>query len=146
VQTSVTCHRPTLLGFWSLIIFLLLSSGPAYAEWVLVTGDESGTTVYIDPSTIRRKDALVNLWTLYDSKTVETVTEGSFLSIKRQKEYDCVEERSRTLAETLFSGNMGKGKVVGKMVPINTDERSKWLPVQPGSIGQIIWNQVCGKK
>jgi len=98
--------------------------------------------VYIDPSTIRRKDALVNLWTLYDSKTVETVAEGSFLSIKRQKEYDCAEDRSRTLTETLFSGNMGKGKVV----LINTDERSKWQPVQPGSIGQIIWNQVCGKK
>jgi len=107
-----------------------------------VTGDESGTTVYIDPSTIRRKDALVNLWTLYDSKTVETVTEGSFLSIKRQKEYDCVEERSRTLAETLFSGNMGKGKVV----LINTDERSKWQPVQPGSIAQILWKLACGKK
>ena len=142
MRTSVTCHRPTLLGFWSLIIFLLLSSGPAYAEWVLVTGDESGTTVYIDPSTIRRKDALVNLWTLYDSKTVETVTEGSFLSIKRQKEYDCVEERSRTLAEMLFSGNMGKGKVV----LINTDERSKWQPVQPGSIAQMLWKLACGKK
>jgi hypothetical protein len=130
------------LGFWSLITVLLLSSGPAYAEWVLVTGDESGTTVYIDPSTIRRKDALVGLWTLYDSKTVETIPEGSFLSIKRQKEYDCAEERSRTLAETLFSGNMGKGKVV----LINTAERSKWQPVQPGSIAQILWKHACGKK
>jgi len=135
-----------ILGFLSLIIFLLLSSGSAYAEWVWVTDDESGTTVYIDPSTIRRKDAQVDLWTLYDSKTIETAPGGPYLSIKRQKAFDCAEERSRTLAETLFSGNMGKGKVVGKMVPINTDERSKWQPVQPGSIGQIIWNQVCGKK
>lgn len=130
-----------LLSLCSLITLMALCSGPAYAEWVLVTGDESGTTVYVDPSTIRRKESLVNLWTLYDSKTVETVPGGSFLSIKRQKEYDCAEERSRTLAETLFSGNMGKGKVV----LIETDER-KWQPVEPGSIGQILWKHVCGKK
>jgi len=124
-----------------LITLLLLSSGPAYGEWVLVTGDESGTTVYVDPSTIRQKEDIVNLWTLYDSKTVETVPAGSFLSIKRQKEYDCAGERSRTLAETLFSGNMGKGKVV----LIDTEER-KWQPVEPGSIAQLVWKFACGKK
>ena len=107
-----------------------------------MTDDESGTTVYIDPSTIRRKDAQVDLWTLYDSKTIETAPGGPYLSIKRQKAFDCAEERSRTLAETLFSGNMGKGKVV----LINTDERSKWQPVQPGSIAQMLWKLACGKK
>lgn len=141
IRPSRRCVLPYFSGFMALFALLVLSSGPAYAEWVLVTADESGTTVYVDPSTIRRKEDLANLWTLYDSKSVETVPGGSFLSIKRQKEYDCAEARSRTLAETLFSGNMGKGKVV----LIDTDER-KWQPVEPGSIGQILWKYACGKK
>ena len=43
-------------GFMSFILLLLLSSGPAYAEWVDVgDNNEKGMTVYIDSDTIRRK-------------------------------------------------------------------------------------------
>ena len=42
-------------GLWSLITFLVLSSAPAYAEWVAVEKDyllPGLQTVYIDPDTI----------------------------------------------------------------------------------------------
>jgi hypothetical protein len=59
-------------GFWSLIIILLLSSGPAYAEWVKFFSSKSmgGYTIYIDPDTVRRKGNLVKMWDLSDHKTV----------------------------------------------------------------------------
>ena len=60
-------------GFWSLIVLLLLSSGPAYAEWVPVDEhDQAGTTEstsYVDLDTIRRNGDLVKMWVLFDYET-----------------------------------------------------------------------------
>jgi hypothetical protein len=38
-----------------LLILLMLSSGPAYAEWVAVSHNKEGMMVYVDPDTIRSK-------------------------------------------------------------------------------------------
>ena len=125
-----------------LITLLLLSSGPVYAEWVLTSGnDDAGLTVYVDPDTIRRKGNLVKMWQLYDYKTVQTVAGDSLLSIKRYNEYDCTEERTRMLAYTWFSGNMGSGKVV-----YSTPDEQQWEPVIPPSINRTLWNVACSKK
>jgi hypothetical protein len=125
----------------ALITLLVLSSGPAYAEWVAVSvNDETGVTAYFDPHTIRRKGELVKMWVLYDYKTVQTMI-ISFLSIRKQHQFDCAEERTRTFAERYFTGNMGSGKVV-----FNNSDEGKWSPVQPGSVGQILWNYACGKQ
>jgi hypothetical protein len=130
------------LGFWSLIILLVLSSGPAYAEWVAIGGnDQIGMTTYVDRATIRRNSNLVKIWQLNDFKTVQTVEGNSFLSTKKRREFNCAEERIRILAATQFSGNMGNGEVVW----VNSNEQ-KWEPVVPGSIGQTLWEFACGKK
>jgi len=129
-------------GFWSLMILLVLSSGPAYAEWVLTSGnDDAGLTVYVDPATIRRKGNLVKMWQLHDYKTVQTVAGDSLLSIKRYNEYDCAEERTRMLAYTWFSDNMGSGKVV-----YSTPDEQEWEPVTPRSINRTLWKVACSKK
>jgi hypothetical protein len=125
-----------------LITLLVLSSGPAYAEWVAVGGnDQIGMTTYLNPDTIRRKGDLVKVWQLNDFKTVQTVDGNSFLSTKKQREFSCAEERTRVLAATQFSGNMGNGTVVS----VNSNEQ-KWEPVVPESIGQTLWEFACGKK
>jgi hypothetical protein len=131
-----------VLGFWLLITLLVLSSAPAYAEWELVSGDdEAGLTVYVDRDTIRRKGNLVKMWQLYDYKTVQTVAGDSLLSIQRQNEYDCTEERTRMLAFTWFSSNMGKGRVVYK-----TADEQQWEPVVPRSINRALWKVACSKQ
>ena len=128
-------------GFWLLITLLVLSSGPVYAAWELVSGDdEAGLTVYVDRDTIRRKGNLVKMWQLYDYKTVQAVAGDSLLSIQRHNEYDCTEERTRMLAYTWFSSNMGKGRVVYK-----TAEEQPWAPVVPRSIDQTLWKVACSK-
>jgi len=150
VQCSVTYNAgpfPKLLlayfsGFWLLLTLQVLSSGPVYAEWVLASGnDEAGLTVYVDPDTIRRKGNLVKMWQLYDYKTVQTVAGDSLLSIKRYNEYDCTEERTRMLAYTWFSGNMGSGKVV-----YSTPDEQQWEPVIPRSINRTLWKVACSKQ
>jgi hypothetical protein len=129
-------------GFWLLITLLVLSSGPAYAEWVKVgDGDEAGKTVYVDPATIRRNSNLVKMWQFYDYKTVQTVGGIRFLTAQEQWEFDCAEERSRVLALKEFSGNMRSGTVVDTNTQVG-----KWAPVIPGSMGQTVWKVACGKQ
>ena len=125
-----------------LITLLLLSSGPAYAEWVKVSErDEEGKTVYVDPATIRRNSNLVKMWQFYDYKTVQTVGGNRFLTAKEQWEFDCAEERSRVVARKEFSGNMGSGTMV------STDSQvGNWMSIVPGSIGHAVWEVACGKK
>jgi hypothetical protein len=125
-----------------LITFLLLSSGPAYAEWAKVSeSDEAGTTVYVDPATIRRNSNLVKMWQVYDYKTVQTVGGNRFLTAKEQMEFDCAEERSRVVARKEFSGNMGSGTMVS-----TNSQVGNWVPIMPGSIGHTVWEVACGKK
>ena len=134
--------QPFMLGFWSLITCLVLSSGPVYAEWVLVSGDDAaGLAVYVDPATIRRNGNLAKMWQLYDYKTVQTVAGDSLLSIKRFNEYDCTEERTRMLGYTWFAGNMGRDKVV-----YSTTEQLQREPVAPRSINHTLWKVACNKK
>jgi hypothetical protein len=132
--------RSFSMVFSLLITLLLLSNGPAYAEWTAIGSSESlgGYTVYVDPDTIRRNGDLVKVWALTDYTTIQTVADRSFLSSKAQNEFDCAEERQRELAVTWFSGNMGNGNGVST----NFDETT-WRPVVPGSVGQGVWDFPC---
>jgi hypothetical protein len=150
VHCAVTYNPGTFLklplayfsGFWLLITLLLLSSRPAYAEWMTVSIiDQAEATVYVDPDTIDRKGDRVTMWELIDYETIQTVTGPSFLSARLQREYDCAGDRHRTLALTKLSGNMGTGKVI-----LITPNEQKWEPVDPGSIAKHLWKFACDKK
>ena len=129
-------------GIWSLIILLMLSSGPAYAEWVTVSViNQARATVYIDPDTTHRKGDRVTISELIDYRTLQSVTGTAFLSTMLHREYDCAGDRHRTLALTKSSGRMGIGTVM-----LTTSEVQKWEPADPGSIGKRLWRIACGKK
>jgi len=137
---SIRSPRRWPLAYVSLFfILLVLSSAPAYAEWVEV-GITDEATVYADPDTIRRKGDLVKMWYLHDFKTTQTVLKKSYLSSRSQDEYDCTEDRHRALASTSFSGNMGSGKVRSSYAI-----KGKWEPVPPGTMTQALWKVACDK-
>ena len=121
-------------------LMLLVTAGAASAEWTVAGGNDQFVQ-YVDRATIRRNGNLVKMWVLSDLKTVQTDAGDSYLSSKAQQEYDCKEEKSRTLAFTWLSGQMGNGKVVYA----NSDPR-KWSPIQPGSVRETQWKIACGKK
>ena len=124
-----------------LITLLVLSSGPAYAEWMSLGASDSGTTVYADPATMRREGDLVKMLVLFDFKTKQTKADVSYLSAKAQMEYDCAEQRFEGLAVMYFSGNMGSGNLLDR-----SSAKGKWLPVSPSSLDQGLWKVACGKK
>ncbi len=142
---SIRLFRPlpltSCVGLWFLITLLVLSSGPAYAEWVSALKNQTDPTLYVDSDTIRRDGTVVKWWELLDYKTVQTVAGISFLSMKVLREYDCAGERIRVLAMADFSGNMATGTVV-----FTDFAQSNWVPVQPESRGQTLWKAACGKE
>ena len=124
-----------------LITLLVLSSGPAYAEWMSLGASDSGTTVYADTATIRREGDLVKMSVLFDFKTMQTKADVSYLSAKAQMEYDCAEQRFEGLAVMYFSGNMGNGSLLDR-----SSGKGKRLRVSPGSFDHALWKLACGKK
>jgi len=149
------CHKPPLAycsGFWSLITLLFLSSVPAHAEWVAVEKDyllPGLQTVYVDPDTIRREGNLVTIWQLIDFKQMQGNAgmgplgfgPNRFLSTKTHKQFDCAGKRLRLLAFTEFSRGMGTG------IPANGYvDHGNWIPVEPNSINQALWDVTCGKE
>jgi len=126
-----------------LITLLVLSHGPAYAEWVVVAKDitEDGATTYADPDTIRRKGKLVKMWVLFDFKTVQTVPGVSFLSSMLQEQFDCADERTRTVWLMRYSGNMGTGDI-----GFEDDGEQKWRPVPPWTVDEALWTFACAKQ
>ena len=137
--------------FWALLILLVVSSGPLYAEWVALEKQYQSPglrTVYIDSATIRREGNLVTLWLLTDYKSMQgNVGMGPvgfgpqrFFSTKTQKQFDCTNTRLRLLAYTEFSRHMGTGEPNDGYIDQNT-----WLPVEPKSLNQGLWEVACSK-
>ena len=122
-----------------LIALLVLNSGPAYAEWVLVSRSAE-MDVYVDPDTVRRKGDRVKMWELHDYKTPDNFE--SALSARTQYEYHCTEERTRLLSVTTFSENMLNGRVLNSMPSREKD----WVPIAPGTVAQKVWKFACTSK
>ena len=137
---------PTASGIWSLITLLILSVAPAHAEWVAVEKDyllPGLQTVYVDPDTIQRDGNLVTMWQLIDFKWMQGSPRGPtrFLSTTTHKQFACAEKRLRLLAFTEYSNHMGTGTPAGGYV-----DKNKWLPVEPESINQALWEVHCGRE
>jgi len=130
-----------LMKGFVLITLLVLSNGPAYAEWTRFAIDGKGNTIYIDPESILRNGNLVKLWVLMDAKTPnETIDGVSFLSSRTLHQYDCRNERFRFLLFILFSGNMGSGHVVHSYNYV-----LDWESVPPKGAARRLLNSVCKK-
>ena len=133
------------LGFGSLITLLVLSSGPAYAEWVAIEKQYQSPgrqTVYVDPDTIRREGHRVTLEQLIDFKTMQGGRSPTrFSSTKIQKEFDCADKRLRVLALTDFWGYMGTGVAAGAAIG-----GGHWIPVEPESLNHALWKVACNKQ
>jgi hypothetical protein len=121
-----------------LITLLLLSSGPAYAEWVAFGTTVNEATVYVDPATIRHKRELAEIWVLFDYKLAQSLPPAShYLSMRNLHQYNCGEERFRLLSATWFFGNMGQGAVLDDIV-----KESEWRPIRD-SLGRRLMELAC---
>ena len=126
---------------FGILLTLLVSSGPAYAEWMSLGESDAGTTVYANSATMRREGELVKMSVLFDFKTIQAKADVSYLSAKAQMEYDCAEQRFEGLTVLYFSDNMGNGKLLDR-----SSGKNKWLRISPGSLDHALWKLACGKK
>ena len=135
------------LGFWLLITPLFLSTVPAYAEWVAIDKKYQSPglqTVYIDSATIRREGHLVTLMILVDWTWMQGNRSPSrFSSTKITRQFDCAEKSLRSLAFTDYYGHMGTGRPTGGS---GYTSEGHWVPVEPESLNQGLWEVACGKQ
>ena len=123
-----------------LTMLLAVLSSSAVAEWIEVGGNET-TAIYADPATIRKMGNMVKMWHLLDYMNTRGI-EGfkPYISVKVQDEYDCKQERTRTLAISLHSGNMGEGEVLG-----TSTAPGNWRPVPPDTLVETLREFACGR-
>ena len=114
----------------------LLVTGSAWAEWVLISGDDT-VDHYIDPATIRKDGNLVRVWEISDLKTRSTAGD---LSRRIRYEYDCKQERIKLLSFSTHSGPMANGTTL-----LSDSSDGEWLHIPPGSIGESVLKIVCAK-
>jgi hypothetical protein len=131
--------------FWLLITLLIVGAVPANAAWVVIEKDylSSGLeTIYIDSGAIGKKRNLVTVWQLVDFKAMQGGRSPTrFFSTKTLKQFDCGEKRVRLLAFTEFTDGMGTG-----MPDHGYVDEHNWLPVEPQSVNQALWEVVCGQE
>lgn len=121
-----------------LLLALVVStfSASVAAEWkkVLILMPDSTQDIYIDLDTVRRNGDVVKVWELRDIKN----REGDTRSIRARREYDCVDERARTLFFSVYNAQMGTGE------PSATDDRAgEWKSLHPGSDLSWVLSFVC---
>lgn len=122
---------------FSFLVFNQLS----WADWVEIGKNEDGT-FFVHAESIEKSGELVKLWYLIDFKKNQVDTSSRiFRSTKDQSEYDCKEQRSRTLFYNNYADQMGTGKIVFTM-----KDPFKWRTVSPGSISSALLKIACGKK
>jgi hypothetical protein len=108
-----------------LMMLLALVSGSAAAKWEVV-GRTERSTLYADAFRPQQGD-LVRMWTLSDLTRSQAFTDGkTFSSVVRQEEFNCVEDRMRTLYLEFNANNMGLGDAI-----YSTSTRSVWAVVGP---------------
>lgn len=124
-----------------LTTFLFLFSINGYCEWVEITSSNS-STVYVEPSSIKKIGKNVRLWTLYNfSKSLYFEKVGSYKSFKSYDEYDCVEEKSKNLSILFYSDEMGEGNNI-----FTNNKGGDWNYQPPSSVGLSILKMSCGLK
>lgn len=122
------------------LVASLLINHNAIADWVQIA-ESAATTFYVDPSTVRRNGNMAKMWELIDLREAELVLGKAYLSIRSQQEYDCSDERVRTITSTSFSGHMADGKTI-----FYDPTEGPFRPVEPGrAVNRVLWKYACGK-
>ncbi|MDV6345256.1 surface-adhesin E family protein [Nitrosomonas sp. Is37] len=122
-----------------LALIIALTANTVMAGWSLVDESADGSvTIYADFDTIQKTGDKIKMWSLGDFKAEKETGGVKFLSSKYQKEYNCKLGLVRMLSFTLFSSNMGEGKIVH-----SDNEPDKWAPVSGGRIGETLWRIAC---
>ena len=128
------------------IIFavLMMVCSVSLAKWE-VTGKTNTDTFYHDKSTLRKKGAIVKMWSMVDSIEEEINSSGKrFKSQKIFRAFNCSEETVAMISLIQLSGSMGQGDVVFSHTL--KEGEWDWTPISPGSADEAEWKIACGRR
>ena len=126
-----------------LLMLLAVVSTSAAVEWPVwdVVDNNEATIIYADTTTIRNTGNVAQMWNLFDFKTGKVLSGvKETLSFKKEQEYDCNNQRARTLYISWHSGHMGGGEIIG-----SDSNPGSWRPVLLGTSLERLWKIACGK-
>ena len=115
---------------------LLLAVTSAQADWVRV-GENSGMAVYVDPTTLVKDGDVRRAWGLQEMKWYRS---DGVVSFKTLDDFNCKENRRRTVFRVAYAGTMATGKVLDSGSLMVSD----FEQVYPFSPGAWQLEYVCG--
>ena len=138
---KVAMHAYGWIKQFLCVVVLSLVGSISFAGWVSLGANSTGQTVYIDNSTIRSSANRVKLWSMGNLTTPKRTAENQeFRSFKAYLEFDCQEERIRTLATRLYEKESGEGTTVGA-----SDNIQSWRAITPGAADSLIARVACNR-
>lgn len=123
-----------------LAALLALACGHAMADWTSL-GDVGNAELFIDRSTIVRTGDKATMWSIYALKAPASAGSASYVSLKRQDEFDCKESRMRPLQIAAYPKPMAEGTPVA-----NEKSTANWAAAAPQSIGGKLLAVACAKE
>ena len=121
---------------WMLLLWLAVQPWLALADWEAV--DENFlAVVYIDPDKVRASSVYPQAWHLIDLRERAKTGAMSRLALM---EYDCHDQRRRTLAFASKSEAMGEGKTL-----FTSAVSTPWKPVSGDTVAEKVLGLLCGQ-
>ncbi len=117
------------------LIFSMMFSSTAFAEWTKVSTDVDENDYYVDFDRIRKNDGFIYYWSL--TNYLEPTSFGD-LSTSRYSIGDCKSFRLQILSFISYKQAMGKG--IGRDPYTPTSE---WDYPIPGTSTEKVLNSVC---
>lgn len=126
-----------------LMLLLAIMSNSAMAEWVGINSNDE-FTYYANPASIQKSSSNAKIWIMFDYKDAQASEETGryyFMSVKQQNEFDCKASDMKKNSFSMYSQNMGAGKLV-----YTSSKPTEWEPIVPDSINEYLWKVVCTPK
>ena len=115
---------------------MAINGTSVFSEWIPVYATDSGT-FNVDYDTLRKDGSTRKVWILLNYRQ-QQIDNG--MSRRIRSEYDCKEERYRTLSFSVHSESMANGELI-----YNTSSVSPWQDVPPDTAVASIMKKVCVK-
>jgi hypothetical protein len=118
-----------------LLAMVFLAAGTAWAEWVRMGEDSGQITHYFDPKTIGKEGDLRTVRWLEEFRTKDAT---GVLSTRSMYEFDCQQQRRRTLAFSSHPERWANGRTIS-----SGHRPSNWEAVPVDSFADAFRKLVC---
>lgn len=116
------------------LLLIIAASGTLAADWTR-QGSTPDVNFYLDLNSIKKNGNLRRVWQLQDRNSP---SKTGARSLRAMSEYDCKEDKYRTLQLDTFSGAMAEGEI------ISTDSTpGQWAFIAPGTPFANTLKLVC---